>query len=275
MSWPNPKRAAVYINGANVEFSDCIFRESQTHFLELIGSNSIVKNSTFSSSTDYAIFITGSSSPRILGNIFSNQEHKGEAIHIESQASPIIGENIISGFSKAIFVKSSYPEISVNTIADNSYNGLFVDDLSVFSRDAIFKNNIVYILEGSSGHNLRIAASTTLTIEPGTILKATRGIIALEVQGRLIAQGNSSSTLITFTSIKDDSIGGDTNNDGADSLPDSETGEWIGLEFLAGSESELDFTRIKYAGLVHNYSGDYKDPSKILQIDPDANVTVE
>ena len=280
MSWPNPKRAAVYINGANVEFSDCIFRESQTHFLELIGSNSIVKNSTFSSSTDYAIFITGSSSPRILGNIFSNQEHKGEAIHIENQASPAIGGNDISGFSKAIFVKSSYPEISANTIADNSYNGLFVDDLSVFSRDAIFKNNIVYILEGSSGHNLRIAASTTLTIEPGTILKATRGIIALEVQGRLIAQGNSSSTLITFTSIKDDSIGGDTNNDGADSLPDSEAGEWIGLEFLAGSESDLDFTRIKYAGLVHNYSGDYKDPSKILQIDPDAtvnlgNVTVE
>lgn len=280
LPWPNPKRAAIYIDRANVEFEDCVFRESQTHFLELIGSNSIVKSSNFASTTDYAIFIAGSSSPQILNSIFTNQNHKGEAIHIENQASPMIGQNTISGFEKAVFIRSSYPDIMANNIFDNSYNGAFIDDLSVFSRDAIFKKDIVYILEGSSGHNLRIATSTTLTIEPGTILKATHGAIALEVEGNLIAQGNSSSSLITFTSIEDDSLGGDTNNNGAESLPDLEAGEWIGLKFLAGSESNLDFVHIKYAGLSHTIYGDLKDPLVIFQIADGAtvnlgNVTVE
>lgn len=85
--------------------------------------------------------------------------------------------------------------------------------------------NNPYVVES----RIEIVLGVTLTINPGVIVKFTDGT-ALNVYGDVVANGTSENK-IYFTSFEDDSIGGDTNGDGADSEPYP---SWS-LNFLAGS----------------------------------------
>ncbi|HEY3311768.1 MAG TPA: right-handed parallel beta-helix repeat-containing protein, partial [Anaerolineales bacterium] len=82
----------------------------------------------------------------------------------------------------------------------------------------------------------------TLTILPGAVIKFLPGT-SLDVQGSLVSQG-STGQQIYFTSIKDDSAGGDTNEDGSATYP--VPGDWNNIR-LNGSVS-IDHTTIRYGG---------------------------
>ena len=86
----------------------------------------------------------------------------------------------------------------------------------------------------------------TLTIEPGAIVKFRSSQHALDVLGTLIANGTPTDKIV-FTSIKDDSYGGDTNNDGDKTSP--APGNWDNIGFYAGSgNSILNNCIVKYGG---------------------------
>ncbi|MBI4744359.1 MAG: hypothetical protein HY776_06030 [Actinobacteria bacterium] len=101
-----------------------------------------------------------------------------------------------------------------------------------------------YILEGS----VIINQGTTLTVEPGTIVKIDRARI--DVNGTLTANGTSSDKIV-FTSIWDDSYGGDTNNDGNTSVPN--WGYWGYIRL--STSSKLNHTIIKYGGGTYDVIG--------------------
>src|SRR6185503_10261010 len=90
-----------------------------------------------------------------------------------------------------------------------------------------------------------VQSGATLTIEPGTIIKArTISQGGPSIYGHLIAHGTNAEPII-FTSIYDDRAGGDSGGDGpTESLP----GEWQGLYFKPGSTGDLDHVIIRYAG---------------------------
>lgn len=89
-----------------------------------------------------------------------------------------------------------------------------------------------------------ISAGKTLTIAPGAVLKFTNGAY-VTVAGTLIAHGTVGSP-IAFTSLPDDSLGGDSNGDGPSTgVP----GYWYGLQFQSTSTaSSFDHVTIKHTG---------------------------
>ena len=65
-----------------------------------------------------------------------------------------------------------------------------------------------------------------------------------EVNGSLVANGTAASPVV-FTSLKDDSAGGDTNGDGALSTP--QAGDWHGIQIDDGATVALDQARVAFA----------------------------
>src|SRR3989344_1513166 len=86
----------------------------------------------------------------------------------------------------------------------------------------------VYLIDSS----FSVSSGVTLSIEPGTIIKAkTTALGGPSIYGTLLAHGTSELP-VYFTSIVDDSVGGDTNGDG----PSVGVAKgWQGLYFKEGS----------------------------------------
>lgn len=83
----------------------------------------------------------------------------------------------------------------------------------------------------------------TLTIEPGTIIKFDYGY-NIYVDGSVVAVGSTANP-ITVTSIADDTIGGDDNNDG--NLSEPGASDYGGFVFSFLSAGNFAYTNIKYA----------------------------
>jgi hypothetical protein len=99
-----------------------------------------------------------------------------------------------------------------------------------------------------------IPAGTSLTIEPGTIVKVGSGASpdAFAVSGTLTIGGAGDAVVIT--SLKDDTVSGDTNGDGGASSPAS--GDWTRINVLSGGFATIRNAKVRYGGArVFNPAG--------------------
>lgn len=98
-----------------------------------------------------------------------------------------------------------------------------------------------YVLDG----NVTVASGVTLTIEPGVVVKFNGQYRTFTVRGTLSAVGTPESGIV-FTSIQDDSVGGDSGGDGP--TPGA-PGQWYEIGFKSGSTSSLlKFVEVRYGG---------------------------
>ncbi len=90
----------------------------------------------------------------------------------------------------------------------------------------------------------------TLTIEPGVIVKMYEGSGTVTVNGKIKFQGTDSEPIV-FTSIKDDTVGGDTNGDGpSQGYP----GAWGQIAFPTGNQGEsIQYLQVRYGGVSSFY----------------------
>jgi hypothetical protein len=96
-----------------------------------------------------------------------------------------------------------------------------------------------YVLDG----DVVMASGTTLTIDPGVVVKFNGSTRTLTINGTLSASGTSGSR-IYFTSYKDDSVGGDTNGDGSATSPAA--GDWSSISFGSGSTGTFSYVTVTY-----------------------------
>lgn len=110
-----------------------------------------------------------------------------------------------------------------------------------------------------------VNSGVTLTIDPGVVVKFESSA-TLAVYGTLSAVGTSGSR-ITFTSIEDDTVAGDTSGDGTTS---GSPGDWNHIAFLSSGVGSFDYSSVRYGAVgstAYGYGAIYTQDSASVTID--------
>lgn len=198
--------------------------------LAFVSANTIVDNLWILNSSSYGFWVNGSSVPVISHAIIQNCVNDPIAMSLLSDPQ----------FSDIVFQDNGSNGIRIieGTLSSNAY---------LAKRDVAGINNIAYIV-----NNLTIASSAALTIEPGVVIKFSQNTNGeIIVHGALKANGTPGEKIV-FTSERDDSQGGDTNNDGNASIPAK--GDWLYISFYDSGIDSLNLINnciFSYGGRFH------------------------
>jgi parallel beta-helix repeat protein len=187
----------------------------------------------YSSQPDGAIWCN-SSSPTITENYFSTNYI---GVWTDGNSAPLIQDNTFFNQVQTPLATSvlANPNYVNNTFNQNGIHavGLINETLAA---DATLEKITTMGLPSYPYYNLgstTVGIGTTLTIEPGVIIKARANTNVILVNGALQAAGTVGDRII-LTSISDDSQGGDSNVDGAGSSPAA--GDWHGIYFYDSAD---------------------------------------
>lgn len=234
---------AVTLNGGiSPSITNSVFRDSNRG-IQVNGGGAPEIAHNLVRDNAYGITYSGSgaaagSQVRIHDNdVLRSSGTSGAGIHISNPGTNVVGvtlaDNLVAdGAGKAIVYEGASssvlpPDISDSTIAGNAMNGIFLS--GKVAADAVWGGGPFVIRRDQE---LGIPAGSELTIQPGTVFKGEYNS-KISITGKLDAVGTKAAP-ITFTSIQDDSVGGDTDGDGEFTPPGA--WDWRGIDFLSGSE---------------------------------------
>ncbi|MCA9191786.1 MAG: hypothetical protein KDB03_08490 [Planctomycetales bacterium] len=142
------------------------------------------------------------------------------------------------------FELDTNPNVSGLTASGNKGDAIFIQGGNLTS-DRTWDYGVLPIsLTTNLTINNSLEATTTLTIMPGTVVKIPRGDFIHSQTGTLLALGTAAQPIV-FTSTSDDSLGGDSNADGATTVP--YPGSWESI-YLQGPGNVLENVEVRYSG---------------------------
>ena len=239
----------LYVSEAKKGDWDRIYITSNSY--DNLIKNTIIRygGEYYSSGTKYRPLIYSETSSLLIENC-SIEKSANSGVHI-SNASPSLISNTFnnnSGFPILLNASASNTNITGNVTDENSINGIGISgNLSTSSNWSSL--NMPYVVQNS----VSIPEGITLSISQGVIIKfyPYKGIT---VNGTLVTKG-SEEQQVYFTSLKDDSIGDDTNNDLNATMPSF--GDWDRIYFSNKSiNNSLKYAIIRYGGKYA--SGNYR-----------------
>ncbi|MCF7918660.1 MAG: right-handed parallel beta-helix repeat-containing protein [Candidatus Cloacimonetes bacterium] len=242
---------SVWVENSVIPFDNCIFEYS---------------GSSISSNTSYsALMIEDNADVVVESCVFRNNQNTGLGAAGTNQSVAIVDCEFYDNGNQGMRIPGNTGYLENNTFYDNfwadvSVNPEMISDIyannnylsavricsgSVLS-DALWNGNWQYQVEGDFSVN----AGATLIIEPGAMFKFW-GDYLFTVNGSLTAQGTPAEKII-FTSIHNDSYGGDSNNNYFETTPNP--GDWKGISFNNSTAgNNLSWMIVSYAGGGGNY----------------------
>jgi parallel beta-helix repeat protein len=221
---------------------------NESHGLYNYGGSPTVRNNTITGN-HYGIY-TQYATPAIDGNTITDNDGYGIYFY-DARNAPEITNNTITGNLISILVPACALPDETNVLTPNTrkYIGIQGNDIQSNKVLKIWGKGTpdeisTYMVYSS---NITVPAYTYLTVDPGVTVKFSSNL-EITVNGVLIADGTLDEKIV-FTSVKDDSHGGDTNNDGSNSIP--ENGNWRGITFnnsFFEDLTHLNHVKVRYAG---------------------------
>ncbi len=245
---------AIYNNGGDVSIEDSLITSNRIYGIAQVAGTLSIGNSEIANH-DYGVVVT-SGDTIIYDSEFSG--HLISGIYAIGSGSLELNNNTFANNGIAVDVSLANERSFIhggNTADGTGLNGIVIRG-PVTGRASLTAGDMPYIVTATGGlsavgaitistdNNLKIAPTGELDIEAGVILKFTNNS-SMIVDGSLDALGTKEES-IYFTSIKDDEVGGDTNNDGSASVPAS--GSWRQIQFNNGSQANLEYTVVRFAG---------------------------
>ncbi len=189
-------------------------------------AGSTISNSTISDSYNFGVRCEGAATPNVTNVTLQNCRLDPIAMSLASNPT----------FTNITFAANGSKGIRI-------LEGTLSSNATLNTRNVAGINNIAYIID-----QLTISPNAVLTIEPGVVIKFPNYYDGINVQGALVADGTATQKIV-FTSFKDDSNGGDTNNDGNGSAPGK--GDWNVIDFNSTNLDSLNSLR----NCVFRYGG--------------------
>ena len=206
-----------------------------------------VNNCSVSNSSYYGLYINGNSTPPVTN------------VSIQNCAQDPIALSLLSN---PTFTGISFAANRTNAL--KIIEGTLSANANLIPRNVAGFTNIPYIIDG-----LTISSNATLTVQPGVIFKFNYWYSNINVLGHLIAKGLAGNK-IYFTSLRDDSRGGDSNNDGNSTVPAK--GDWGyytgGIQITSHSNDTITNCEISYPlqGIYFNSGHALVDNCVIQQV---------
>jgi len=220
-----------------------------------------VSNTLLSDGYYYGIRCEGTASPVCTTNV-EIKNCKQDPIGMSLKSNPVFS------FSGMILQSNGNGSNGIRIL-----EGTLSSDATLIKRDVGGIYNIAYIID-----QLTISQDATLTIKPGVVIKFLNYYSRINVDGALVADADTSlqtkGESIVFTSLKDDSKGGDTNDDGNESTP--ERGDWWCIVFNSSALDHLnvlDSCILNYGGRDQSGYPDRTDFGTVRVFDASVNIT--
>ena len=217
----------------------------------------------YSTAADAAIWCN-SASPTIRDCEF-NTNNMG--VWTDGNSAPLIQDNDFFNQTSVSLATSvlANPNYVGNTFNQNGIHavGLINETLS---QDATLEKISMAGFASYPYYNLGrtdVGVGTTLTVEPGVLIKARASTNVIGVYGALQSVGTVGDRII-LTSIKDDSQGGDSNVDGGATSPAA--GNWYGIYFYDSTDdagSLIQNCLFRFAGTQYVIGMDSASPAII------------